>query len=160
MPGQAARICTGGFRAALVATAFLACAAQAQNDGTGGEGVAAAPLVVLWKTFAQVEMTRSANRIVPRFSPAVAALDQKEVKVQGFMLPLDVGEKHALFVLSAVPPTCSFCMPGGPEAVVEVRAKRPLAYTDDAVTVVGKLSVLKDDPTGIFYRLTDAIPAK
>ena len=47
MPGQAARICTGGFRAALVATAFLACAAQAQNDGTGGEGVTAAPLVEL-----------------------------------------------------------------------------------------------------------------
>jgi hypothetical protein len=43
---------------------------------------------------------------------------------------------------------------------VEVRAKRPLAYTDDAVTVTGKLSVLKDDPTGIFYRLTDAVPAK
>jgi len=59
-----------------------------------------------------------------------------------------------------VPPTCSFCMPGGPEAVVEVRAKRPLAYTDDAVTVTGRLSVLKDDPTGIFYRLTEAVPAK
>jgi len=73
---------------------------------------------------------------VPRFSPTLAALDQKEVKVQGFMLPLDVGEKHAFFILSAVPPTCSFCMPGG------------------------KLSVLKDDPTGIFYRLTDAVQAK
>jgi hypothetical protein len=125
----------------------VALAAQAQE-------------VVPWKTFAQVEMMRSASRIAPRFSAAVAALDQKEVKVQGFMLPLDVGEKHALFVLSAVPPTCSFCMPGGPEAVVEVRAKRPLAYTEDAVTVTGKLSVLKDDPTGIFYRLTEAIPAK
>ena len=116
--------------------------------------------VVSWKIFAQVELARSANRIAPRFSDAVAALDQKEVKVQGFMLPLDVGEKHALFVLSAVPPTCAFCMPAGPEAVVEVRAKRPLAYTDNAVTVSGKLSVLKDDPTGIFYRLTDAVPAR
>lgn len=116
--------------------------------------------VVSWKTFAQVELARSANRIAPRFSDAVAALDQKEVKVQGFMLPLDVGEKHALFILSAVPPTCAFCMPAGPEAVVEVRAKRPLGYTDNAVTVSGKLSVLKDDPTGIFYRLTDAVPAR
>ena len=132
---------------ALAACVGLAFAAQAQE-------------VVPWKTFAQVEMTRSASRIVPRFSPAVAALDQKEVKVQGFMLPLDMGEKHALFILSAVSPTCAFCMPGGPEAVVEVRAKRPLAYTDNAVTVSGKLSVLKDDPTGIFYRLTDAVPAK
>jgi hypothetical protein len=132
--------------------AFLAC--------TGLTFAVQAQEVVSWKTFAQVEMTRSSNRIVPRFSEALAALDQKEVKVQGFMLPLDMGEKHALFILSAVSPTCSFCMPGGPEAVVEVRAKRPLAYTDNAVTVSGKLSVLKDDPTGIFYRLTDAVPAK
>ena len=116
--------------------------------------------VVSWKTFGQVEMTRSATRMIPRFPETLAALDQKEVKVQGFMLPLDMGEKHALFILSAVPPTCSFCMPGGPEAVVEVRAKRPLAYTESAVTVSGRLSVLKDDPTGIFYRLTDAVPAK
>ena len=132
--------------------AFLAC--------TGLAFAAQAQEVVPWKMFAQVEMTRSSDRIVPRFSEALAALDQKEVKVQGFMLPLDMGEKHALFILSAVSPTCSFCMPGGPEAVVEVRAKRPLAYTDNAVTVSGKLSVLKDDPTGIFYRLTDAVPAK
>jgi len=131
----------------LLGCAALAFAAQAQD-------------VVPWKTFAQVALERSSNRIAPRFSEALAALDQKEVKVQGFMLPLDMGEKHALFILSAVPPTCGFCMPGGPEAVVEVRAKSPLAYTDSAVTVSGKLSVLKDDPTGIFYRLTDAVPAK
>jgi uncharacterized protein len=131
----------------LVACAGLAVAAHAQE-------------VVPWKTFAQVEIARSSTGVAPRFSESVAALDQQQVKVRGFMLPLDVGEKHALFILSAVPPTCAFCMPGGPEAVVEVRAKRPLAYTDDAVTVSGKLSVLRSDPTGIFYRLTDAVPAK
>lgn len=152
----------------------LAQAARIRASGSGPFGVQgivlvaalglAFPLsaqeVVSWKTFAQVEMTRSATRMIPRFPETLAALDQKEVKVQGFMLPLDMGEKHALFILSAVPPTCSFCMPGGPEAVVEVRAKRPLAYTESAVTVSGRLSVLKDDPTGIFYRLTDAVPAK
>jgi len=132
---------------ALVACIGLAFAAHAQD-------------VVPWKTFAQVEITRSSTGIVPRFPDAIAGLDRKQVKVQGFMLPLDVGEKHAFFILSAVPPTCAFCMPGGPDAVVEVRAKRPLAYTDNAVSVTGTLSVLKDDPTGIFYRLTDAVPAK
>jgi hypothetical protein len=132
---------------AFLGGAALAFAAHAQG-------------VVPWKTFAQVELERSSNQIVPRFSATVAALDQKEITLQGFMLPLDMGEKHALFILSAVPPTCGFCMPGGPEAVVEVRAKRPLAYTDNAVTVSGKLSVLKDDPTGIFYRLTEAVGAK
>jgi hypothetical protein len=33
-------------------------------------------------------------------------------------------------------------------------------YSFDALVVTGKLSVLKDDPTGIFYRITDAEPAK
>ena len=131
----------------LLGCAAVAFAAQAQE-------------VVSWKTFAQVEVTRAANGIAPRFSGTVAALDQKEITVQGFMLPLDMGEKHALFILSAVAPTCAFCIPGGPEAVVEVRAKRPVAYTDNPVTVTGRLSVLKDDPTGVFYRLTDAVPAK
>jgi len=90
--------------AALVAAAPFVCAAQAQGQET-----------VSWKTFAQVELERSSNRIAPRFSNTVAALDQKEVVVQGFMLPLDMGEKHARCILSAVPPTCGFCMPGGPK---------------------------------------------
>jgi hypothetical protein len=134
------------------ALVFLGCAAFAF--------AAQAQDAVSWKTFAQVEVTRVANGVAARFSDVVAALDQKEVKVQGFMLPLDMGEKHALFILSAVPPTCAFCIPGGPDAVVEVRAKRPIAYTDSPVTVIGRLSVLKNDPTGVFYRLTDAVPAK
>jgi uncharacterized protein len=158
----------------LTGTAAAGKAARIRADGSGPFGVlplvcaalfalisaAHAQELVPWKTFALVELERSSERIAPRFSATVAAFDQKEVKVQGFMLPLDMGEKHALFILSAVPPTCAFCMPGGPEAVVEVHAKRALAYTDNAVTVTGRLSVLKDDPTGIFYRLTDAVPAK
>jgi uncharacterized protein len=121
---------------------------------------AAAQDVVPWKTFAQVQVTKSKDGFEPRFAQEVADLDQKQVRIQGFMMPLEMGEQQSLFVLSAVPPTCSFCMPGGPEAVVEVRAKRPVAYTEAAVTVSGRLSVLKAEPSGIFYRLTDAVPAK
>jgi hypothetical protein len=33
-------------------------------------------------------------------------------------------------------------------------------YTFDPVVLSGKLAVLTDDPTGVFYRLTDAQPAK
>ena len=61
---------------------------------------------------------------------------------------------------SAAPAILDVLHAEGSEAVVEVRAKRPLAHTDNAVTVAGKLSVLKDDPTGVFYRLTDAVQAK
>jgi hypothetical protein len=116
--------------------------------------------VVSWKLLSQVELVKQKDRYVPQFAAAVAALNQKEVKVQGFMMPLQMGDKQTHFVLSAMPQTCSFCMPGGPESLVEVKSKTPVKYTFEPVILTGKLAVLKDDPTGVFYRLTDAVPAK
>jgi hypothetical protein len=116
--------------------------------------------VVSWKVLSQVELIKQKDRYVPQFAAAVAALDQKEVKVQGFMMPLQMGDKQSHFVLTAMPQTCSFCMPGGPESMVEVKSKTPVKYTFEPVVLTGKLAVLKDDPTGVFYRLTDAVPAK
>jgi hypothetical protein len=116
--------------------------------------------VVSWQTFSQVELVKQKDRYVPKFAAGIAALDQKEVRVQGFMMPLETGDKQTHFVLSATPQTCAFCMPGGPESMVEVKTKTPVKYTFDPVVVSGKLVVLKDDPTGIFYRITDATPVK
>ena len=116
--------------------------------------------VVSWKLLAQVELVKMKDRYVPQFAQSVAALDQKEVKIQGFMMPLQTGERQSHFVLAAMPVTCSFCLPGGPESLVEVKTKRPVKYTFDPITVSGKLSVLKDDPTGVFYRITDAVQAQ
>ena len=116
--------------------------------------------VVSWTVFSQVELVKQKDRYVPQFAKDVSALDQKEVKVQGFMMPLEVGDKQSHFVLTAMPQSCAFCLPGGPESMVEVKSKTPVKYTFDAVVVTGKLTVLKDDPTGIFYRLTEAVPTK
>jgi hypothetical protein len=154
-------------KTALIAALFLPAAALAQHTPPPAVDPNAAmqPLperkdVVSWKTFAQVELVKQKDRYVPQFSPAVAALDQKEIKIQGFMMPLEMGEKQAHFVLAAMPVTCAFCLPGGPESMVEVKMKAPVKYTFDALVVTGKLAVLKDDPSGIFYRIVDAVPAK
>ena len=116
--------------------------------------------VVSWKTLAQVEIVKQKDRYVPQFSKSVVALDKQDVKVQGFMMPLEMGDKQSHFVLAAMPTTCAFCMPGGPESMVEVKMKTPVKYTFDALVVTGQLTVLKDDPSGIFYRITDAEPVK
>ena len=72
------------------------------------------------------------------------------------MIPLDVGEKQKRFLISAVPPHCSFCLPAGPDAVVEVEAKSPVTYTFDPIVMAGKFAVMKGDLSGVLYRLTDA----
>ena len=76
------------------------------------------------------------------------------------MMPLSMGDQQSHFILSAMPQSCMFCMPGGPEQLVEVKSKKPIKYTFDPVILSGKMAVLKDDPSGVFYRLTDALPAK
>ena len=112
--------------------------------------------VVSWKVLAQVELVKMKDRYVPQFSGNVAALDKRDVKVQGFMMPLQMGDKQTHFVLMAMPQTCAFCMPGGPESMVEVKTRKPVKYTFEPVTVSGKLAVLRDDPSGVFYRIVDA----
>ena len=112
--------------------------------------------VVSWKVLAQVELVKMKDRYVPQFSGNIAALDKKDVKVQGFMMPLQMGDKQTHFVLMAMPQTCAFCMPGGPESMVEVKTRKPVKYTFEPVTVSGKLAVLRDDPSGVFYRIVDA----
>jgi len=112
--------------------------------------------VVSWQTLSQVQPVKVKDRVVPQFADGVLKLDATEVKLQGFMMPLEMGEKQKHFVLAAMPPTCAFCLPGGPEALVEIRAKTPVKYTFEPVVLTGKLAVLKDDPNGLYYRLTDA----
>jgi hypothetical protein len=116
--------------------------------------------VVSWKVLSQVEVVKQKDKFVPQFAGAVTALDKKDVKLQGFMMPLSVGEQQSHFVLTAMPQSCAFCLPGGPETMVEIKTKRPVKYTFEPVVLSGRLAVLKDDPTGIFYRLTDAEQTK
>jgi len=113
--------------------------------------------VVSWKTLGQVTPVRQQDRFIPQFSKDVSALDKKEVKLQGFMMPLDMGEKQKRFLLVAMPPSCAFCLPGGPDQLVEVVAKTPVKYGFDPIIVSGKFVVLKDDPMGLYYRLTEAV---
>ena len=115
--------------------------------------------VLSWNTLAQVKQTKVKNRILTEFSKEITALNNREVKLQGFMMPLEPGDKQKHFLLSLTPPSCSYCMPAGPEGVVEVKSKTPIKYTFDPIIVSGKMSVLKDDPMGMYYRLTDAAPA-
>lgn len=112
--------------------------------------------VVSWRTLAQVQAVRVKDNFVPKFSPTVAALEKKEVRLQGFMMPLEMGDKQKRFLLTATPPSCSYCLPNGPDQIVEVQTKAPVKYGFEPIVLSGRLTLLKDDPMGLYYRLTDA----
>jgi len=116
--------------------------------------------VVSWKTLADVAPVKQKDRVVVKFSDKIIALDKTRVKVQGFMVPLETGESQKRFVLSATTPTCAFCVPGGPDSLIEVRAKRSFKFTVDPIIVSGQLMLSTDDPGGMYYQLVDAEPSE
>ena len=135
------------------------------GPGVHGANSPFAPLperadAVPWSVLTAVKTKMVKNRMLPVYPSDVQALDKKSQRVQGFMMPLEPGEKQKHFILSSVPLTCSFCMPGGPESMVEVRTKTPVKYTMEAVVVEGPFAVLADDPFGLYYRITDAVAVK
>jgi uncharacterized protein len=135
------------------------------GPGVHGPNSPFAPLkergdVLPWSVLSAVKTKNEKNRLLPVFPSNVQALNQKQQRVQGFMMPLDAGEKQTHFLLSSVPLTCAFCVPGGPESMVEVKTKKPVKYSLDVVVVEGQFAVLNDDPLGLYYRVTDAVAVK
>ncbi len=126
------------------------------SAGSPARSAADSKGILSWKTLARVEEVKVNDKLVPKFSAQISALDTKEVRLQGFMMPLEPGTKQKRFLLSANVPSCPFCMPGGPDSLIEVLCKKPIAFNMEPIVISGKLSVLKDDPTGLWYRVTDA----
>lgn len=116
--------------------------------------------VVPWRVLTSIQTRTDKGRLVPVYQAAQLGLHQKTQRIQGFMMPLEPGERQRHFLLSSVPLTCSFCTPGGPESMVEVRARTPVKATMEPVVVEGRFLVLHDDPYGLYYRITDAVPVK
>ena len=159
-----------GFTAIAPATAQtlsspIAAPPAGKGAGAHGAGSPFAPLeprndVIAWSVLTDVKTKTEKNRILPVFNISQMALNQKTQRIQGFMMPLEPGEKQRHFLLSSVPLSCSFCVPGGPESMVEVRTKTPVKYGMEPVVVEGKFLVLNDDSYGLYYRLTDATSIK
>lgn len=116
--------------------------------------------VLPWSLLSDVKLKKVSKRLLPEYPPTVQELTNKTQRVQGFMMPLAPGQRHQHFLLTSVPMTCSFCTPGGPESMVEVKTDTPIAYSLEPVVVEGKFMVLADDPYGLYYRIVNALAVK
>lgn len=120
----------------------------------------APPGAVSWRTLGQVKTTteviKGESFVRPKFEKAVASLDGQEITIKGFMFPLEMAEKQSRFLLSAYPPSCPFCLPAEPSHLIEVNCAKPVGFTYNPVLIKGRLRLLRDDPYGLFYRMTGA----
>ena len=95
---------------------------------------------------------------IPFFGKGVEDLDNKEVKITGFMLTLSPDE--GIFVLSQNPyADCFFCGYGGPESAIELRLKPGYDsfLMDELVTVTGILRLNREDVSSGVYVMDNAV---
>lgn len=116
--------------------------------------------VVAWSTLSDLTKKTTKTAVLPVFNARQQALHKTVQRIQGFMVPLDAKPTQTHFLLTSVPLTCAFCLPGGPESMVEVKAKTPVRYALEPVVVEGDFTVLPSDPYGLYYRVVNAVPVK
>ena len=116
--------------------------------------------VVPWSVLTDLTKKTTKDAVLPVFSDQQKGLDKTVQRIQGFMVPLDAKPTQTHFLLTSVPLTCAFCLPGGPESMVEVKAKSPVRYSLEPVVVEGRFTLLPNDPYGLYYRVVDATPVK
>ena len=93
----------------------------------------------------------------PVFSKAVEALHEKEVIIEGYVIPLD--PKGDLLALSFNPyAACFFCGKASPASVLSMYLKENNRRykTDDFVKFRGTLHLNQDNPNEFYYILRDA----
>jgi uncharacterized protein len=117
-----------------------------------------APGVVSWSTLARVTYARFNDKTVLQFDDRINALGGKAQKLRGFVTPLASTGDRRHFILSSKPPTCPYCLPAGPDEMVEIFCKQAVKYSFDPITVFGRFEILHDDASGFYYRMVDAEP--
>ena len=89
-------------------------------------------------------------------TPEVRALDGQTVSVRGFVLPMDGSDRTKHFLLTRNTPVCLFCPPGEPNEIIEVVSERAIEWTDNVVTVTGKMSLIDNGENALFFKITVA----
>ncbi len=118
---------------------------------------------VPWQVLRQVKLVEEKKggktTMRPEFSAQIRGLDQQQVKVYGFVLPLSTTVKQKHFLISPLPTHCPFCVSQGPDSMIEVVARIPIEFSQwDPIVVSGKLELVND--SSLYYRLTDAESVK
>lgn len=140
----------------FAALIFMGCAltSAAQNKYTGFPSL-------IWPKLYDIKFEKAKDKLgeydKPIFSEATKALNGKVITLPGYMIPFESGSKGTKFMFSSMPiNACFFCGVGGPESVLEVTMKQPLAFHDKPIELKGILRLNNTDPDKMIYMLEQA----
>jgi hypothetical protein len=116
-----------------------------------------------WRTLAKVTFRKEMDEDlgfkvdVPVFGKEVKMLEGKTIELRGYVLPTEGYKNQKRFMFSSLPYNqCFFCGGAGPETVVEVTSKAPIAVSPDPIILRGTLQLNLGDVNKLMYSLVNA----
>ncbi len=122
-------------------------------------GVAAQNGALDWGLLAEAGETRFRDGEISRFPAALRALHGQDVQLYGYMMPFSDAAAHQQFLIGGLQFHCPTCLSGDLARVVAVRAEAPVAFNTSPVLLHGKLSLIEEAQSPLFYRLDGASAA-
>lgn len=112
-----------------------------------------------WSRLARAGASMFRDGRISRFPADLHALDGQEVTLAGYMMPFTDAKAHREFMFGALQFHCSGCMMGELNRMVAVKAAEPVAGADGPLVIRGRLRLLEDEASPLFYRLEAATEA-
>ena len=109
-----------------------------------------------WSQLARAGESMFRDGRISRFPADLHALDGQEVTLAGYMMPFSDADRHREFMLGALQFHCAGCMMGELNRMVAVKAAQPIAQADGPLAIRGRLRLLEDESSPLYYRLDDA----
>lgn len=142
---SAASLVPLGAQALTVQAAHPRLSAPGDDDGIG------------WDLLAQAGGIHVIDGRLSRFPAEINELASRDaVQLIGYMYPFSEAGPHDRFLLSAYAYHCASCMTAEPARLVLVEAARPVGFTAGPVALTGKLVLVEDAQSRLYYRLTSA----
>jgi hypothetical protein len=109
-----------------------------------------------WGQLARAGASMFRDGRISRFPADLHALDGQEVRLAGYMMPFTDADRHSEFMFGALQFHCSGCMMGELNRIVAVKAAEPVANAEGPLVIRGRLRLLEDEASPLFYRLDAA----
>lgn len=112
-----------------------------------------------WDQLARAGESMFRDGQISRFPADLRALDGSSVALAGYMMPFTDAAEHAEFMLGAMKFHCPACMIGDLNKLVAVKAAKPVAHRESPLVIRGRLRLLEDSVSPLYYRLEAATAA-
>jgi hypothetical protein len=92
------------------------------------------------------------------FPPALKAINNKVIELPGYIIPTKVGNSFTEFMFSIVPvASCPYCGSGDIPSMIEVKTLKPVAWTEEPITIKGKFVINDSGDSRSTFFLLDAV---